>query len=609
MRLSTAVKVGAVSAVFGGILLALDEHEIDPVDPTDTSYDLVDAKAPAVDGTLLKIFSWLTTKTPFGVVILKVLLNDNGFHHVRSLAAQLPDVAPMYYPMRRLPSTEYAKHEDAAKSIPSILANGLGQHEFKGEKYFGIDDYHELYKSGGSTPSQAMKKVLAAIEQAEKELRMFSSLLPDDVMEQAAAADARWKAGKPRSVLDGVPVAVKDMIEVLGHPIFDGGSESVQSKRDDSIVRRLRDLGAIIIGVTVMTEGGVTPLGYNAHFDGPKNPYNKEYYTGGSSSGSGVVVAAGLIPVAVGFDGGGSVRVPSSMSGIFGLAVTFARIPFEFEGLSSTMIKSGPMAASAKDAAIAYAALASNFPKDHFYADLYDGGNSGPPPPRLDGFDKIEDLSDVRIGVFWEHFNDADPEIVAACKAALEFAKSRGATLVDIRIPHLRAMNLAHAQVILSEFALMWDKRYHSGTKIEANTRITVALGKTFTANDVVSAQRIRAWAFDIMKNKIFAENNLDMIASPTSAVPVPKVPPGASGVGENNNELVFQVMKFIPLANLCGLPSMNVPAGYDKDGMPIGFQLLGDHWQEHRLLRVAHALEVGHLVRKKPLAYFAPEL
>jgi len=160
------------------------------------------------------------------------------------------------------------------------------------------------------------------------------------------------------------------------------------------MVKRLREAGAILLGATIMTEGGVTPLGWSAHFQGPYNVYNFDRYCGGSSSGSAVAVAAGLVPVAIGFDGGGSIRIPGSMSGVHGLGVTFGRVPFDI-GLDTTMIKPGPLAATAEDAAIVYSIISPN-EKGHFYNELFDGDQQGPPHATLSDFMKIEDLSDVR---------------------------------------------------------------------------------------------------------------------------------------------------------------------------------------------------------------------
>lgn len=179
----------------------------------------------------------------------------------------------------------------------------------------------------------------------------------------------------------------------------------------------------------------------------------------GSSSGSAVAVATGLVPVAIGFDGGGSVRLPATMSGLHGLATTFGRCPFRHH-LTSTLIKAGPIAATAADAAITYSLISPNEP-DHFYTTLYDGGINGPPTPHVSDFHAIENLSGVRIGIFPQWFNDSEPHIRDRAYQVVQFLKSKGVEFVEISIPHLNSIRLAHGIKIGSEFAVGFDKHYH----------------------------------------------------------------------------------------------------------------------------------------------------
>jgi Asp-tRNA(Asn)/Glu-tRNA(Gln) amidotransferase A subunit family amidase len=196
-----------------------------------------------------------------------------------------------------------------------------------------------------------------------QDFRVFASVIDQDVLEQAYQSDKRHAIGRPLSVFDGVPVAFKDMISIDKHIMYNGKhpkrGDWFTSSKDDIMVARFKNLGAIILGSTIMTEGGTSPLGYNSHFKGPFNPYALDRYSGGSSSGSAVAVACGLVPVAIGFDGGGSIRIPAAMSGVHGFAATFSRIPFD-SAHESTMIKAGAFANSAHDVALAYAALSPN---------------------------------------------------------------------------------------------------------------------------------------------------------------------------------------------------------------------------------------------------------
>lgn len=357
-----------------------------------------------------------------------------------------------------------------------------------------------------------------------------------------------------------------------------------------------------------MTEGGVTPLGYSAHFRGPSSAYSPFHYSGGSSSGSAVAVAAGLVPVAIGFDGGGSIRIPASMSGLHGLGATFGRVPSSH--VSSTMIKAGPLAASALDAALAFEVMAPDL-AGHFYSELY--GSSGLPAPHTSGFQNSQDLGDVRLGLFEDWFSDSDPRVAATCRQSVAALEARGATLVPIRIPHLHWLAMAHSMKISSEFALGFDYEYHHQySLLEANSKITVGIGKSFSALEVLVAEKLRRFAFDYLTKEIFGRLNVTAIVTPTVGVLPPRLSPAARLSGESNSRLVVQLMKFIFLGNLAGLPGYSVPVGYAADSgplLPIGLHLLGDHWSEHQLLRLGHALDQVYGPQRVRPVFFADVL
>ena len=148
------------------------------------------------------------------------------------------------------------------------------------------------------------------------------------------------------------------------------------------------------------------------------------------------------------------------MIGVHGLATTFGRIPVN-DMSPSTMIKSGPLAASAIDVALTYAAISSN-ELTSFYSELYDGGNKGPPQPTLFNLYKITNLSDIRIGLYKSWFHDSDKDIYNHCYKVIKYLQSKGASVIDIEIPHIRIMRLAHSMRISTEFSVSWDKHYHS---------------------------------------------------------------------------------------------------------------------------------------------------
>jgi Asp-tRNA(Asn)/Glu-tRNA(Gln) amidotransferase A subunit family amidase len=438
-------------------------------------YNIKPATAPKLDGQLLKIFAYIATKTRFGPAIIRQLLNDNGIVNLRELASQIT-LPPLHYPMRRLSKSERVAYKEridpSGKSLDEVLQSGIseGSLTLSSSHPLGlrsIEDYAALYRNKSILPSQIIGKTLATVKEWEKAgFRIFSEIHYEDVLSQAKASDARFKEGKPVSVFDGVPIAFKDMMDIRDYHHYNGQNPAEMysayhwiAKEDDIQVARFRSLGAIIMGSTIMTEGGVTPVGYNAHFQGPVSAYSWNRYSGGSSSGSAVAVATGLIPLAVGFDGGGSIRLPAAMSGIHGLATGLGRCPFSHY-YSSTMIKVGPLAATSSDVALAYAVMSKDEP-GHFYSQLYDGEAEGLPLPHLSKFSEIQDLSDIRIGIFPEWFNDSSPHIRSYLYSIIDFLKEKGVTFIEINIPHLEESRMAHGTKIVAEFAMGFDLAHH----------------------------------------------------------------------------------------------------------------------------------------------------
>ena len=412
------------------------------------------------------------------------------------------------------------------------------------------------------------------------------------------------------------------MADAKGYIMFSGSNKqdiTEVSTEDDVLIQKLKAQGAILIGLTIMVEGGVTPLGYNAMFQGPFNAYNRNYYSGGSSSGSAVAVASGLIPFAIAFDGGGSIRCPATMSGLTGIATTFGRIPFS-KHISSVTI-AGPLTNNVVDNALIYSIISETEP-NHFFTELY--GHNGPPKSHLTNLLKTDDLSDVRIGIFKEWFNDSDENVQNLSYEAIDYLKSKGATIIDIKIPHLRSIHMAHGIHIASEFAIGYDKPYYNQTSIglEPVTRIVVALGSTVTAVELLAADKIRAWGMDYM-TKLYDKYNLNAIVTPTMGILPPKLTKEATIIGESNTGLSLKTMKYVSIANLLGLPAISTPIGYleidksdeleyIKDGkyLPVGLHFIGNHWNDHNILRLANTIENGFLNTKNiptPTYFYDP--
>ena len=271
-------------------------------------------KAPVATGYVLQVLSSVLAESVLGNALRRILLNDNGIVLLRELASQI-ELGPLHFPMHIVSQQEWDKsnalNNDRDTSFKSILKTGISNHDQRDTRWRTVMDYHEAYKSGHITPSMVMNNTLSTIELWKKEhFVVFSAIHPDAVMKQARESDARWKNGTPRSVFEGVPIAFKDMMDIKDHLVYEGRSPAEsnrpfvkQAMKDDVMVQKFRNAGAIILGLTIMTEGGTSPLGYNSHFQGPVSPYHGNRYSGGSSSGSAVAVATGLVPIAVGYDG------------------------------------------------------------------------------------------------------------------------------------------------------------------------------------------------------------------------------------------------------------------------------------------------------------------
>jgi hypothetical protein len=236
-------------------------------------YDIRVIDAPIADGFVLDFFSKIISRTRIGPFIRRLLLNDNMIYNLRELASQIR-LEPLFYPIFHLENNV----DDAidAEEYKNILVSGIvgDRVVYREARLRSMRDYAERYRSGIVRPSDVMNKTLLTIEEWKMQgFNVFSSIIQDEVMKQAFASDARHATGLALSIFDGVPIAFKDTLHVKGHIVYDGKSPLSQHKKgwsfsddDDILVGRLRSLGAIILGLTIMTEGGTSPLGYNSHF-------------------------------------------------------------------------------------------------------------------------------------------------------------------------------------------------------------------------------------------------------------------------------------------------------------------------------------------------------
>ncbi|KAJ3295088.1 hypothetical protein HK104_003020 [Borealophlyctis nickersoniae] len=459
--------------------------------------------------------------------------------------------------------------KEPTPDLSSLYIEGREPSVFRSAK-----DFHDAFKSGKTTPTAVAEAVIEAIENSNTartpKLLAVIKHQNEEILQQAKESTLRYKEGKYLSPLDGVPVAIKDEIDALPY------------ETDAHLVTLLRGAGGVIIGKTNMHEFGVDVTNCNAATGTPRNPYNVDHFTGGSSGGSGCAVAAGLCPLAIGADAGGSIRIPAAYNGVFGLKPTHGRISEHGSfSLAPTVTVNGPIAATAYDLALGYAIMAGRDEKDQ--NTLYQ------PPVRITSFGLTDTLEGIRIGIYEPYFNHADAEVVSSCEGFVEKLKSVGAEIVDIVLPDLELLRVAHLITVGSEFlqstAPLPRKEFAYATRMMFGV-----LEKTLTTSDYLSAARVRTKGMKMME-KIFEE--VDLIVTPTTAVTAPKIPESALTHGVSDYTTSGKAMRFIYLANLLGLPAATVPVGYSETtGVPVGMQFQAKWWNEDLLLRMAHVSE-----------------
>jgi len=553
-------------------------------------YDLQSVSLPHLVGFPLRLVVGLL-EGPLRGLLIPSLLKNAGVADLRRRVVEEP---PTYYPMH---------------SVPSPAASGVGVPPDEwpkpagargpGFQFVTAADYGRAYREGSTTPEAVTERVLEAMEEADSAdppLCAFIAVDRQDIREQALASAMRHRQGQPLGPLDGVPVAVKDEVDMLPYPTTVGtrflGRQ--RAAADATAVARLRAAGALLIGKANMHEIGIGVTGLNPHHGTPRNPYDPAHHTGGSSSGPAAAVAAGLCPMALGADGGGSIRIPSSFCGLVGLKPTFGRVSERGAApLCWSVAHLGPIAGTTADAALLYAAIAG--------PDALDPHSCHQPAPNLAGWDRT-DLSDLTLGWYPTWFRHATAEVVEACERMLQAFQGLGARLREVAIPALEPARVAHTVTIAAEMTQALGHTYAEHRRDHGlDVRTNLALARGFGARDYIQAQQVRT---GMMESLDRALKEVDLILTPATGLAAPAIEPRALAAGESNLSLLVEIMRFSTPANLAGLPAIAFPVGYTAAGLPVGMQAMGRAWDEATLFRLARAAE-GLVERLAPRVHF----
>ncbi|KAA8545694.1 hypothetical protein F0562_020855 [Nyssa sinensis] len=479
------------------------------VDLTAVTYEPEAIQAPHLTGLALKLFVKLIEARLIGSLILYNLKKQNGMNEIlrNTVIPEVPMFKPEFPPQE--PETgvvvleEDGKPEDRVESAlkclphydPAACWSGDSTPSFR---YWKIRDFAYAYRSRLATPSLVAERIISVMEEFSNKnppTPFLVSFDAEEVRKQAAASTQRFEEGNPISILDGIFIAIKDDIDCSPHPSKGATTwmhEVRPVKKDAVSVSRLRKCGVIFIGKANMHELGLGTTGNNPNYGTTRNPHDPERYTGGSSSGPAAIVASGLCSAALGTDGGGSVRIPSSLCGVVGLKTTYGRT--DMKGAlcdAGTVEIIGPIASTVEDVMLVYAAILGSSP-----ADKISLKPSQPCLPTLSSHESSNTLASLRVGKYTEWFNDVfSTDISDKCDDVLNrLLEMHGCKMKEIAIPELHEMRTAHIVAIGSESlcSLTPDCEDGQGVKLTYDTRINLSLFRSFTASDYVAAQRLR---------------------------------------------------------------------------------------------------------------------
>ena len=433
------------------------------------------------------------------------------------------------------------------------------------------------------SPVELTQAMLDRIAALDGELKSYATVMAEQAMESARAAESQIAAGGHRGGLHGVPIAVKDLCFTTGVPTM-GGAKALRDfvpDFDGTVVRKLNDAGAIILGKLNLTEGAMA--GYNPEFDIPVNPWGADQWAGASSSGSGVATAAGLCYGSLGSDTGGSIRFPAAACGTVGIKPTWGRVSrYGVLALGESLDHVGPMTRSAADAGIMLQALAGHDPNDptSLRASV---------PDMLAGLG--QGVSGIRIGVDEEYIGggDVDAEVAEAVMTGARLLESMGAVLVPVQMPDTLPYSRAWGVLCSAEAATAHRDTFPSRADDYGPWfRGWLEKGRGYTAVDYAAANLVRLECNGVLAG-VFED--IDLLVCPSMTTPPGRVTPEElyGPMGEDDE---WTWGRFTIPYDFNGAPTISLPAGLNSEGLPLSIQFIGKHLAEPLLVQVGDAYE-----------------
>ncbi len=543
------------------------------------------ARSPRISGAPLEHLSRVARTRVGGATLQRVFRADLG---VNRLAA-LPDRLRSDVPLDTRPHPGRPPREVAGAGLPpppsgwSTSATTL------------VDAYREKKVS----PREVVKRAL-------DEARRLASLTPsvgplceyadDAAMTEATESERRWHDGRPVGPVDGVPWAVKEQTAVRGLARRGGTAflDPSPQTRDATAVARVRAGGAITIGTTPMTEFGMTPNGANSKRAMPRNPHGNDRFAGGSSTGSGVAVATGLVPFALGADGGGSIRIPSAINGVFGIKPTWGRVSRSGDISGGSVAHVGPLACGSVDLATALELMSGLDPDDP---------QTFAAPYRAPGSFTAAIGRGVRgmvVGVPESEWADASEPVQRAGRAAIAALEKEGAKIVPLELELAKHASGIGVVIIACEArAALREDWINHADEMGHDLQVMFASLDAFTAIEYLETCRLRT---GLRREMARAFEKVDLVAMPSTVASAGKVTDTDMRTGFLDTKVIDGLCRFCFLGNLTGLPAASMPVGCDANGLPVGLQLVGDAWDEATVLAgMAHLERIGVAVARRP--------
>jgi aspartyl-tRNA(Asn)/glutamyl-tRNA(Gln) amidotransferase subunit A len=435
------------------------------------------------------------------------------------------------------------------------------------------------------SPVEATQAVIDRVEKFDRQLNSFITLLRDEALTQAHAAEQEIQAGRYRGPLHGIPIAVKDLIYTKDIRTTAGSKVLFDFKPayDATVVSRLQDAGAILIGKLNMHEFARGATNAHSVVGACTNPWDTLRVPGGSSGGSAAALAAGLCFGALGSDTGGSIRIPAALCGIVGLKPTYGRVSRHgVFPLSWSLDHVGPMARTVADVALILQVIAGH--------DRHDPTTRTAVVPDYSAA-LTKDIEGAHLGIPQEfYFEQLDPEVRDSVRAALQALERAGAQLEEVSLPLSKYAAAAGRIITLTESAEIHEPflKGHAAD-YTPDVRAGLLVGQLIPGKHYLKAQRVRGL---IRQEMAAALRRVDALVTPTVPIPAPRSGQATVNLNQEPIDVTWALSRLTRPANLAGFPAISVPCGFTKGGLPIGLQFTGRPFGEATILQLAYAHE-----------------